>query len=252
MATDFDLTLVYEGFPPELYRALLKAIDSGISVGICSGRYWWDVRDILLRHGVDFGDPYPQFLICRHAFIYWIEKGKLREDIGWNNTWIEEIGRVTSEMSSYIGEWLRELRHAGCGNYVNWTLYHDYGFEVMYSTDGEAERARQIVARLIAEIPEVEVTRNYWGVNVTAACLNKGTTLEHVAGYLGLSPAQVLAIGDSLNDLPMLDGRRGFRSAAVANADESVKSAVLRNGGVVASERGGMGVLEIMKGFGIV
>jgi len=248
VATDFDRTLLYKGFPLELLQVFLRIIDKGIFVGICSGRNWWDMQSILSRHGIDFGNPYPQFLICRHSFVYWIHKGKLKEDKEWNEVMIKRIECVTRKMSTYICEWIEKLRQAGY-NYTRWTLYHDYGFEVMFASDKEAEEVRQLMTKLVVQIPEVEVTRNYWGINVTVAGIDKGKALKHVADYLDLSPTQILAIGDSLNDMSMLDGRYRFLSAAVVNADEAVKQAVLKNNGVVATKPGGMGVLEILKKF---
>jgi hypothetical protein len=49
----------------------------------------------------------------------------------------------------------------------------------------------------------------------------------------------------------MLDGRLGFRGGAPANADEGIKEVVRAAGGYVAEERIGLGVLEILRRFGI-
>ncbi len=47
----------------------------------------------------------------------------------------------------------------------------------------------------------------------------------------------MLAIGDSLNDLTMLDGKLGFRVGTVGNADELINAAVRAAGGMVATQR---------------
>jgi len=47
----------------------------------------------------------------------------------------------------------------------------------------------------------------------------------------------------------MLDGRFGFSSATVANAEPRVKEAVLESGGYVASKNYGDGLVEIIREF---
>jgi len=61
-------------------------------------------------------------------------------------------------------------------------------------------------------------------LEVTAAGVDKGTALEHLAGHLGIPLTSTMAFGDGDNDIPMLvragvgvamlSGTRGARSAA--------------------------------------
>lgn len=58
-------------------------------------------------------------------------------------------------------------------------------------------------------------------LEITHINVNKGTALQHLAGYLNISLEMVLAIGDSPNDISMFDAA-GF-SIAMGNAHDEVK-----------------------------
>jgi Cof subfamily protein (haloacid dehalogenase superfamily) len=62
-----------------------------------------------------------------------------------------------------------------------------------------------------------------WGLVVRAAGVDKGTAIDWVARHHGVSAAEVVAVGDWLNDIPML--RRAGRSFAMAQAPDAVKAA---------------------------
>ncbi len=246
IGTDYDLTLVYNGIPETTRDLLIETVRQGVLVGIVSGRPWYDLRTLLGQHGFVFGKPYPNFLVWREKFILWVEDGKTREEKEWNALKMHEMELLNLEILKRAADWIAALTAAGLRHKI-WNIFGEYGFEVFYSNPADAEKARVILADLAQDLPNSEVTRNYWGTNVTLASGSKGEGLRQVARCLGLAPDEVLAIGDSLNDLSMLDGRFGIRSAAVANADPVVKEAVLRNRGLVAQKPGGEGVAEIIK-----
>lgn len=86
-----------------------------------------------------------------------------------------------------------------------------------------------------------------WGIVVRAARVDKGTALEWFAEHHGVTPEEVIAIGDWLNDIPML--RRAGRSFAMAQAPDEVKAAatdvldadIWQGGGLAeAAERAGL------------
>ena len=246
VGTDFDLTLHYHGIAKAVQDLLIETVRKGVKVGIVSGRPWYDLRTFLTQYGMNFGKPYPSFLVWREKFILWVEDGKTREEGEWNQLKMREMEALNGEILKVAPQWLAALKSAGLSHKI-WNIFGEYGFEIFYAAPEEAERARVILAELAAPLPNSEVTRNYWGTNVGLASGSKGCALRHVADCLGLAPDEVLAIGDSLNDLSMLDGRCGLRSAAVGNADPVVKEAVLKNGGLVAENPGGEGVAEIIR-----
>lgn len=89
--------------------------------------------------------------------------------------------------------------------------------------------------------------RRPWALLVRAAGVNKGTAVEWLASHYGIGLDEVIAVGDWLNDLPMLE--RAGLSFAMAQAPAAVKEAadeVLESddesGGAIAeaAERAGL------------
>lgn len=86
-----------------------------------------------------------------------------------------------------------------------------------------------------------------WGMVVRAAGVDKGTAVEWLAQHYGVQLADVVAVGDWLNDVPMLE--RAGMSFAMAQAPAEVKAAakhqlradIWEGGGVAeAAERAGL------------
>ena len=66
------------------------------------------------------------------------------------------------------------------------------------------------------------VSSNEFNIEITAKNTNKGTALHFLKDYLKIKTSEVLAIGDSENDISMLE-EAGI-SVAMANANKEVKS----------------------------
>jgi hydroxymethylpyrimidine pyrophosphatase-like HAD family hydrolase len=64
---------------------------------------------------------------------------------------------------------------------------------------------------------------------------------------LGIPAERVMAIGDSINDLDMLNGEHGFFPVAVANAEPEIKEAVKKAGGMVTEKPASDGVAEAIE-----
>ena len=77
-----------------------------------------------------------------------------------------------------------------------------------------------------------------WGMLVRAAGGNKGSALEWIANHHGVKIEETIAIGDWVNDLPML--RAAGRSFAMGQAPEVVKEAATDLLEQTAGEGGGI------------
>jgi hypothetical protein len=75
-----------------------------------------------------------------------------------------------------------------------------------------------------ADLPEVEVTRSAAAVDVTPKGVDKAFGVTAVLDKQGVTWSEVLAIGDSWNDIPML--RAAGHSACPANAVPDVRELV--------------------------
>lgn len=103
-----------------------------------------------------------------------------------------------------------------------------------------------INAKIVTEALPFQTSRNLRRVQIIDGQAGKGAALQAMTTHFDINPSQVLAIGDSHNDVSMLDGRYGFRSATVGNAETNVKDLVHSRGGYVATKSTGNGILEII------
>lgn len=81
----------------------------------------------------------------------------------------------------------------------------------------------------------------HFGCEIVAKNCNKAEGIRRLATLLDISPAEILVIGDHVNDLEMFEQARF--SAAVANATEDVK----RRAAYVCAEKATLGVIEVLR-----
>ncbi len=86
-------------------------------------------------------------------------------------------------------------------------------------------RARELTMLLKSELEsQVKITNSAdWFLDVLPVRSSKGSALAKLAGSLGIKREEVIAIGDNLNDLEMIE--YAGLGVAVANAAEELKSA---------------------------
>ncbi len=89
--------------------------------------------------------------------------------------------------------------------------------EIGLRRDFDVERARE----LLKEFPGVEIVDTGFAVHIKSKRINKGTGLKRIARIMGLDVRELVAIGDSPNDIEMLKAS-GF-GVAVGNAHPEVK-----------------------------
>jgi len=248
---DFDLTLIEHRnggvyVPPDTYEMLVELIEAGIEVGIVTGRGSWAMHKLLEQAAITWGQPFPTFICPRETFLYWITDGQRRPDEAWNGARSRELAELVGWITPRQYDWHRAIEAVGL-EIAHWVLWGDYGLEVGMNSPEDAEQVRQILTEWVKDMPIAQVHRNYALAHIVLATAGKGTTLLHAARERNLAPQQVLAIGDSLNDLQMLDGKLGMYSGAVDNADPTVKQAVAAAGGIIATQTAGAGVAEILR-----
>ena len=88
---------------------------------------------------------------------------------------------------------------------------------------GEPEMISELRARLIESHPHVSLVRSDPDlIQIMHPGINKGTALKAVADHYAVPLAQVMAIGDAPNDIPMLEA--AAVRVAMDNAPAEVKS----------------------------
>lgn len=250
IAMDFDNTLIsYESGKERISPALInffeRYIENDFHAGIVSGREKWDFQECMLARGETWGKNFPDYIISREAYIYKIEKGKYIEFTDYNNMVSKKISNTIRKVAAHIETILHTFEKSGI--IINkWFIYSDFAVEI--HVDGNYNYAVNVLNNVLTElqIKNTAVHRNKNMITIYDKYAGKGNTLKVLTQRLDIKPCEVLAIGDSYNDLSMIDGQMGFVGACVGNADENLKKIVLKNGGYVGKGTAHDGVLDII------
>ncbi len=232
-------------------QALLRAAENGVFVTVATGRTLREVALELEVHGLKFGEPVPHFVIPLEKYCYRIVKGQAVEDeamVRWNKERWEEAKRVVEQIVlPKAHEWLQILRDTGLPP-TRWVLDTRAGwFSLVYDDVEQAREAEKLLERLAAPHPELTVNRNFVFVGFIPRNGTKGKAVRFLAEILNIPTKRVMTIGDSINDIDMLNGKYGFFPVAVANAEPEIKEAVLKAGGMVTNRSASEGVAEAIE-----
>ena len=111
--------------------------------------------------------------------------------------------------------------------------------EVALRRNFDIDAARQVLVD--GNIRGIELVDTGFAVHIKTVDVNKGTALVEVAKLMGLDTRDIVAIGDSTNDIEML--RAAGLGVAVGNAHPALKDAA----DLVTTAKYGAGVLEALK-----
>lgn len=132
------------------------------------------------------------------------------------------------EFLGYVSTWSTSLVAASrTVEHPFWE--HEEGVTAVVAVGDHAQihGAVEAIARDVGEHAQVAMfpaknVDDRWGMIVRASGGNKGTALKYVADHYGVGVHEVVAIGDWINDIPML--KVAGRSFAMGHAPAAVKS----------------------------
>jgi HAD superfamily hydrolase (TIGR01484 family) len=242
ISTDFDGTLFAEFENPPIPGELLELLGDlqrrGAKWVINTGRDMSSLMEAMARSHVPVK---PDFLVLVEREIHCHRESQYVAFEEWNL----ECHRAHDELFRRVRRDLPRL--------VSWvnarfdaTVYEDaYSpFCLVAGNNGDADAIHAYMQEYCREVPNLQVVRNDVYARFAHVRYNKGSGLAEVARHLRISAEQTFAAGDHLNDLPMLLTEHARFLAAPANAVDSVKEAVRRQGGFVSQLPSGHGVAE--------
>ncbi len=245
ISTDFDGTLFAEFENPAIPADLQQLIGSlqarGVKWVINTGRDMSSLMEALGRAGIEVE---PDFLVLVEREIHCHKDSRYPGLEDWNaacaRAHAEVFARVQPELPRIV-EWINARFHA--------RIYEDpYSpFCLIAHSNGDADIIHRFLADFCRSIPGLTVVRNDVYARFSHAAYNKGTALAEISRRLCVPPQTVFAIGDHMNDLPMLSLNHARCLAAPANAVDPVKTAVREQNGFVSRFPHGEGVTEAIK-----
>lgn len=250
---DYDFTLVdyppsgEHRIQPEVLECLDYLVDKGLTVGIISGRTFDSLRSELSNSKIKFGCKFPNCLVCQDSYFYYHDShGQFVEDFEINTNVKKSRYIFCRENLDTFQEILMKIENSGHIP-IDWHIDARYGFEIVM----ENPMVSQSIYDILSDEYNVkfQLNRNHHLLNIIPNNEGKGISLMRIARKFSIEHKDILAIGDSLNDLSMLDGKYGFLCGTVSNADKQIIEAVKKADGYVATQRASLGVKQCIKHF---
>ena len=245
ISTDFDGTIFAEFESPPIPLVLQKIIGDlqaqGAKWVINTGRDMSSLMEALGRSKVTIE---PDYLVLVEREIHWHQDSRYIGLEEWNNACTrahaEVFARVKPDVPR-IEQWINARFHA--------RIYEDaYSpFCLIAGNNRDADVIHDYLEDYCRTIPNLTVVRNDVYARLSHQDYNKGTALAELMRRLGVTPSNVFAAGDHLNDLPMLSTRYACCLAAPSNAVSPVKQTVRNQKGFVSELSHGNGVAEAIK-----
>ncbi len=247
ISTDFDGTLFAEFENPPIPLHLQQLIGElqarGVKWVINTGR---DMSGLMEALGRSHVSVKPDYLVLVEREIHCHQDSQF---LGWHD-WNLACHRDHEQLFVRVRADLPRL--------VSWvnsrfdaTVYEDaYSpFCLIAGNNADADAVHEYMEDYCTEVPNLKVVRNDVYARFCHASYNKGTALSEICRRLEISASDVLAAGDWLNDLPMLDLQHAGCLVAPGNAIPEVKAAVHRQNGFVSELPHGHGVAEGIRFF---
>jgi len=240
LSTDFDGTLHTDFSNPPIAPEVEKLIASlqrrGVTWVINTGR---DLPSLLETLGKARLSIRPDYVVVVEREIYQLTGSDYESVREWNDRCTELHAALFASVRPHlpaIQDWIAARYRAA--------VYEDpYSpFCLIAEKPRDAEEIHEYLEVFCRERGDLVVMRNDVYARFSHKAYHKGTALAEIARRLGIAPAETIAAGDHLNDLPMLSTEFAHWLVAPANAIDPVKDAVLRQNGHVSEHHCGLGV----------
>ncbi len=250
LAVDVDGTLTpgNNKVTPDTRRALQRLHDAGIAITIATGRRYRTTRAIIDEVGMSLPAVCLGGALVKHHDHATVAKeayapkdcerivALARElgqsvvfqhdaDIFGTQDFLVDDALPWNVHTKLYFENSAPLSHRGDA------IADDHGMDVLVIGVFGAKQELRALARALSERFRGKLATTVvpdsvgggWYCEVRQAHVSKWTGLEHLAGELDIALEEICAVGDELNDLPMI--RNAGASVAMGNAHEDVKSA---------------------------
>lgn len=245
ISTDFDGTLFAEFENPPIPAALLRLIGElqqhGAKWVINTGREMSSLLETLARAQIVLQ---PDYLVLVEREIHRHHHSQYLPFEDWNAT----CTRTHADLFALVEPLLPRIV-ASINERFHASIYEDaYSPLCLIARDNEQmDGIHTLLNEFCQTIPNLTVVRNDVYARFSHQAFNKGSALGEIAQRLGIQAEAVLAVGDHLNDLPMLSRQYAALLAAPCNAVAAVKEAVTRGGGYLSHRPHGHGVADAIK-----
>jgi len=243
LSTDFDGTLVnHQGNPrvdPELFKVLGELRRQGVLWAINTGRALSHILDGLVEDNFPFS---PDYILTSERHVFRPVQG----GIGWEDYghWNAECDRAHDILFLQAEPLMTEIKRFIEQDTMARFIDDHTGLGFVGLCDEEVDKILAFVDARRGDIPDFSYQRNTVYVRFCHQNYSKGAALSELGRLLDIPREEILAAGDHLNDIPMLDGRHARWVVCPGNSAEEVKEVVRVVGGHIAQGHAGTGIVE--------
>lgn len=249
---DFDGTvMVYDDGPghfhPDVIHFLNGLAGRGIRWCSNSGRDRADQARVLAASAGRGLRHWPDALVCSECLVY-VRDGA---DYTALEPWNSQAYRHLADIHGHVRARLEPVRERLEARYQPKLVFSNETLMayLLDEVEGRPDRFCAELEELLAGVPDWMMTRNGGWVAVLHQALGKGHALSAYARHRGIAAQHILAVGDQLNDLPMLAGAAAELVGCPGNAIADVQHAVRCKSGYVAHRPAPEGTLDVLRHF---
>ena len=249
LSFDFDGTLHQPSAQPPVradFFALIQSLRSEKAAlwGINTGRSMHQMIDGFNESRFPF---LPDFIVAREREIYFPNPlGRWLPHSSWNQKCDEDIRRLFKSSHNVLDTIRKEIeQHTG----ARWIEMSGEPAGIISRTNEEMDWIQQRILSFVGPDSELGWQRNSIYLRFGHRTYQKGSSLSQVASDYGIGTAACFAIGDSHNDLEMLDHAHAGMIACPSNAVDAVKTKVTDQGGFLAPSDHATGAMEALRHF---
>lgn len=191
-------------------EAIIKAREKGVEVIISTGRHYQTSSYIAKELDI-------HYLITVNGSEIWTMTGELIARQTLDARIIEKLVALKDEHQTWA--WLSSTDQIWRGEVPNDILAHEW---LKFGFDTKDPETKGKIMETIESWEEIELSNSSpTNIEVNAVGVNKAAAIEVVCERIGISMSQVMAMGDSLNDIKMIE--QAGLGIAMGNAQEEVK-----------------------------
>lgn len=249
LSFDFDGTLhdpASEPTVPRQFFAMLERLRESHRVcwGINTGRS----LEHLIEGFAESDFPFrPDWVVAREREIYFLDEiSEWQAHESWNERCMRQIDDLFEEQQPFLTHIRKEIEE--CTG-AQWLEMEGEPAGLISRTEEEMEWIVGRVMDLADPNCSLAWQRNTIYLRFGHRDFHKGSCLSEIAQRYGVPSARCFAIGDSHNDVEMLDPRHAGMIACPANALDLVREHVTAHGGLLATSAHGDGVVEALEHY---
>lgn len=249
LSFDFDGTLHDPASSPPVpteFFELIRSLRDSHSVvwGINTGRSMAQMTEGFIESRFPL---LPDWVVARETEIYHPNVfGRWVPHAAWNARCEKEIHGLFKHAAKLLAHLRREIE---CHTGAKWQEMHGEIAGIISQSEEEMEWILDHIGPLVAAEPHLAWQRNSIYLRFGHRNYQKGSCLGEVARQYGLTAERCFAIGDSHNDLEMLDPAHAGMNACPANAVAAIREKITATGGLITQAAHGGGAIEALNHY---